>query len=207
MRLVHGMYANAQNQVHIGESHSQKFEVEVGVHQEFVLSPLLFIFVLVPLSCEFQSRVPWEDLYADDLVIIADSLEECVRKLLIWKEVMKSDKLVVVSSFCFLGDILLTGRDCELAVTTVLCENWKKTRELLPVLTSRHISFKTCGHDMMGTDLVCMIRASETWALTKMNLQCNDRAMIRQICLIKPEDVATVESSKLLSKLEGLDLI
>ena len=30
-----------------------------------------------------------EDLYADDLVIIADSLEECVRMLLIWKEAME----------------------------------------------------------------------------------------------------------------------
>ena len=31
--------------------------------------------------------------------------------------------------------------------------------------------------------------------------------MIRQICSIKPEDVATVRSSKLLAKLEDLDLI
>ena len=31
----------------------------------------------------------WEDLYADDLVIIADSLEECVRRLSIWKEAME----------------------------------------------------------------------------------------------------------------------
>ena len=38
--------------------------------------------MLVALSLEFQSGVPWEDLYADDLVIIADSLEECVRQLL-----------------------------------------------------------------------------------------------------------------------------
>ena len=54
--------------------------------------------------------------------------------------------------------------------------------------------------------------SGETLPLTKMNLQrlqCNDRAMIRQICSIKPEDVATVRSSKLLVKLElnDLDLI
>ena len=34
----------------------------------------------------------------------------------------------------------------------------------------------------------------------------NDRAMIRQICSIKPEDVATVRSSELLAKLELEDL-
>ena len=57
-----------------------------------------------------------------------------------------------------------------------------------------------------------MLHASETWPLTKMNLQRlqrNDRAMIRQICSIKPEDVGRVRSSELLAKLqlEDLDLI
>ena len=54
-----------------------------------------------------------------------------------------------------------------------------------------------------------MLHASETWPLTKTNLQRlqrNDRAMIRQICRIKPEDVATVRSSELLAKLELEDL-
>ena len=52
-----------------------------------------------------------------------------------------------------------------------------------------------------------MLHASETCPLTKTNLQHNDRAMIRQVCSIKPEDVATLRSSKLLAKLEDLDLI
>ena len=34
--------------------------------------------MLEALSLEFRAGVPWEDLYGDDLVIIADSLEECV---------------------------------------------------------------------------------------------------------------------------------
>ena len=54
-----------------------------------------------------------------------------------------------------------------------------------------------------------MLHASETWPLTKMNLQHNDRAIIRHICSIKPEEVATVRSSELLAKLEldDFDLI
>ena len=54
-----------------------------------------------------------------------------------------------------------------------------------------------------------MLHASETWPLIKTNLQSNDRAMIRQICSIKPENMATVRSSKLLAylELEDLDLI
>ena len=51
-----------------------------------------------------------------------------------------------------------------------------------------------------------MLHASETGPLTKTNLQRNERAMIRQICSIKPEDVATVRSSELLAKVELEDL-
>ena len=51
--------------------------------------------MLEALSREFRAGIPWEDLYADDLVIIADSLEECVRRLLIWKEAMEKKGLRV----------------------------------------------------------------------------------------------------------------
>ena len=77
MRLVQGMYANARSRVRVGEGYSKEFEVKVGVHQGSVFNPVLFIIVLEALSREFRSGVPWEDLYADDFVIIVESLEEC----------------------------------------------------------------------------------------------------------------------------------
>ena len=67
----------------------------VGVHQGSVLSPLLFILVLEALSREFRTGVPWELLYADDLVVIAESLEECISKLRVWKAGMESKSLRV----------------------------------------------------------------------------------------------------------------
>ena len=80
VRLVQGMYPNARSRVRVGEGSSKEFEVKVGVHQGSVLSPLLFIIGLEALSGEFWAGVPWEDLYADDLVLIADSLEEALDK-------------------------------------------------------------------------------------------------------------------------------
>ena len=108
--------------------------------------------------------------------------------------------------------MLSAGGGCEIAVTTRVKTAWKKFRELLPVLTSRHLSYKTRGHVYISCVRSAMLHASETWPLTKTNLQRlqrNDRAMNRQISSIKPEDVATVRSSKLLAKLEleDLDLI
>ena len=46
-----------------------------------------------------------------------------------------------------------------------------------------------------------MLHASETWPLTKPSLQFlqrNDRAMIRQICNVKPQDIVTTRSNELL---------
>ena len=52
-----------------------------------------------------------------------------------------------------------------------------------------------------------MLHASETWPLSKPNLQRlqrNDRAMIRQMCGVKAEETSDVRSVSLLEKL-GLD--
>ena len=105
------------------------------------------------------------------------------------------DKLKLVASFCYLGDMLSAGGGCEITVTTRVKTAWKKFRELLPVLKSRNLSNKTHGHVYSSCMWSTMLHASETWPLTKMNLQglqCNDSAMIRQVCSIKQEDVATV---------------
>ena len=119
------------------------------------------------------------------------------------------DKLEVVASFCYLGDMLSAGGGCEMAVTTRVKTAWKKFRDLLPVLSTRHLSYKTRGHVYSSCVRSAMLHASETWPLTKTNLQRlqrNDRAMVRQICSIKPEDVARVRSSELLAKLKLEDL-
>ena len=90
-----GIYANARSRVSVGEEYSEEFEVKVFVHQDLILSPLLFIIVLEGLSHKFRSGVPWEDLYADDLIIITESLEKCVRRLLTCREAMEEKVLRV----------------------------------------------------------------------------------------------------------------
>ena len=122
------------------------------------------------------------------------------------------DKLEVVASFCYLGDMLLAAGGCELATTTRVKTAWKKFKDLLPVLSSRHLSFKTRGHVYSSCVWSTMLHASETWPLTKPNLQRlqrNDRAMIRQICNVRPQDIVTTRSNELIVRLgiEDLDLI
>ena len=54
-----------------------------------------YIIVLEALSRDLRVRVPWELLFADDLVIVATSLEECVTHAKAWKETVESKGLRV----------------------------------------------------------------------------------------------------------------
>ena len=83
------------------------------------------------------------------------------------------DKLEVVASFCYLGDMLSAGGGCEIAVTTLVKTARKKFRELLPVLTSRHLSYKTRGHvysSCMRSALSCAASvAGSSWSVAKFH--------------------------------------
>ena len=108
--------------------------------------------------------------------------------------------------------MLSAAGGCELSTTTRLKTSWKKFKELIPVLSSRLLSFKTRDRVYSSCVRSAMLQASETWPLTKPSLQClqrNDRAMIRQICNVKPQDTANIRSTELLARLgiEDLDLI
>ena len=68
---------------------NEGFGVKVGVHQGSVLSPLLFITVLEALFRGFRGGLPMELLYADDLVLLADSEDLLVEKIKMWKTGME----------------------------------------------------------------------------------------------------------------------
>ena len=93
--VVQIMYQNARSHVRINKSYSDVFNVQISVHQGSVLNPLLFIIVLEALSREFQTDCPWELLYADDLVIISDTMDELLYNLDFWKKHLEAKDLRV----------------------------------------------------------------------------------------------------------------
>ena len=74
---------------------SEEFEVNVGTHQGSVLSPFPFAMV-VNVVAEFASDGALSELlYADDLVLMSETMEELRNKLLNWKEAFESKGLKV----------------------------------------------------------------------------------------------------------------
>jgi len=56
------------------------------MHQGSALSPLLFVIVMEVLSREFRVQLPLELLYADDLVVVAETEEDLIKRLNEWKD-------------------------------------------------------------------------------------------------------------------------
>jgi len=79
------LYAGAKTVVQTVYGNSNGFGVKVGMHLGSALSPLLFVIVMEALSREFRVVLPWELLYADDLVVIAETEEDLIKRLNEWK--------------------------------------------------------------------------------------------------------------------------
>ena len=78
-----------------GEGTSEEFEIGVGVHQGSALSPPLFVVVVQEVTKDLRGESLCELLCTDDLVIIAESEEQVVRKFNEWKRELETRGLKV----------------------------------------------------------------------------------------------------------------
>ena len=80
VRAVMSQYKRAWTKLKDGKHLSEEFEVTVGVHHGSALSPLLFAIVVDVVTDEIKEGLPQEILYADDLVLIAETVVELHKK-------------------------------------------------------------------------------------------------------------------------------
>ena len=85
MSGVMSLYKGCKTAVSVDGERSSSFSVKVGVHQGIALSPLLFIMVMDVLTEDVRDGSLMELLYADDLVLCGESLNEVVDKYGRWK--------------------------------------------------------------------------------------------------------------------------
>ena len=77
VRMVEGMYEKTTSIMVVGEGASEAFDVNIGLRQGSVLSPLLFISVLDLISRNTVMKDAMKKLlYADDLALVANGKQE-----------------------------------------------------------------------------------------------------------------------------------
>src|SRR6266516_1424633 len=84
VNVIKSMYEGVTTSDKMNGEESVNFEVKVGVHQGSVLSPILFNIVMQTIADNFKKGLPWEVLYADDLVLLAESRVDLERILTEW---------------------------------------------------------------------------------------------------------------------------
>ena len=81
IHTVMALYTGACTVVKTDAGLSESVEVNVGLHQGSVLSPLLFAAVIDVVSSAARSGLPSRLQYADDLVIMALTMEQIGRRV------------------------------------------------------------------------------------------------------------------------------
>lgn len=66
------------------------FVVKVGLHQGSALSPILFIVVMDLMTEDVREEPPWCILYADDIVLVAETRQDLQRKMERWRTALES---------------------------------------------------------------------------------------------------------------------
>jgi len=81
---VMSIYTGAKTVVRTIYVNSNCFGEKVSMHQGSALSSLLFVIVMEALSREFRVHlhVPWELMYADNLVVIAEAEDDLTKGLM-----------------------------------------------------------------------------------------------------------------------------
>jgi hypothetical protein len=95
VNVVKDMYERNTTSIRSTAGLSEKFSVNVGVKQGSALSPLLFILVINYLTSAIMDDLPWTLIFADDIVIAAESTEQLERVLEKWRKALEDNGLKI----------------------------------------------------------------------------------------------------------------
>lgn len=98
VNIIEDMYEGANTRVKSLVGETEDFRVRVGVHQGSALSPYLFSLVMDEITKSVQGEVPWCMLFADDVVLVGESLEDVNYRLEEWREALESKGLKISRS-------------------------------------------------------------------------------------------------------------
>ena len=95
VKAVMSLYKGSNTKVRVGSGLSEEFGVRVGVHQGSVISPLIFAIVVDAVTEQTRKGLLNEILYADDLVLISENLEDLRERFQRWRGALESKGMKV----------------------------------------------------------------------------------------------------------------
>ncbi|XP_068233401.1 uncharacterized protein [Palaemon carinicauda] len=90
------MYHNVLNRVRSSAGETEGFEVRVGLHQGSALRPFIFNIMIDILIEDVREAVPWNILYADDIVLWAENMEDLEMRLERCRQVLEDREMRII---------------------------------------------------------------------------------------------------------------
>ena len=95
VQAVMSLYEGSRTKVKIGSGTSDEFGVRFGVHQGSALLPLIFAVVADVVTEHAREGPLIEILYADNLVLMSESLEDLRERFQRWRSALEGKGLKV----------------------------------------------------------------------------------------------------------------
>ena len=172
--------------------------MKVGLHQGSALSPLLFIIIMDVLAEEARTKPPWAMLFADDLVLVSETVEEVEEELERWRALIENKGLTICRSkteylvpshqhgvvklegeplpsvncfFKYLGSVIYGCGGCGKDVDGRIKVAWSIWRDLSGVIYNKKVPMKLKSKLYKTVVRPAMVYGSECWAQRKQEEQ------------------------------------
>ena len=198
IRLIQEMYRNVEATVRSCVGETESLHVKVGLHQGSALSPLLFNVVMEVMTENVRERAPWSMMYADDVVLCAETKEELEQKLEAWRKALEDRGMKIsrtkteylqlsthmndnedivldgeiikkVERFKYLGSLVEETGNVEGEIKCRIQSGWKNWREMSGVLCDRKVPIKLKGKVYKTAVRPAMLYGIETLPVKKAN--------------------------------------
>ncbi|KAK3532192.1 hypothetical protein QTP86_009297 [Hemibagrus guttatus] len=195
VRVVQDMYERSMTVVRCAVCQTEKFKVEVGLHQGSALSPFLFAIVMNQLSEEVRRESPWTMMFADENVICSESREQVEENLERWRFALErrgmkvsrskteymcvneregsgiirlqGEEVKKIQKFKYLGSTVQSNGECGKEVKKRVQAGWNGWRKVSEVLCDRKISARIKAKVYRTAVRQAMLYGLETVSLRK----------------------------------------
>src|ERR1700733_2360735 len=210
VRLIKSMYEGTRTSVRCKVGKTAELEIKVGLHQGSCLSPLLFIIVMDAVSENIKREVPWDMLYADDLIIADRTTTGAQTRFTEWQKELESKGLKVntsktetmvcskteealvivdregntlkqVEDFKYLGSVMHNTGGCEQDVKNKIKSAWQKWRDLTGVICDPKITVALKGKIYKTMIRPVMMYGAEAWTLRRKEEKLLERTEMRML--------------------------
>lgn len=213
IRWLIDMYEGCETVVKTAAGNTEEFRVGMGLHQGSVLSPFLFVVIMEILTKNIVEDAPWSMLFADDIVLNAETDKELEQKLEEWRSCLEDSGLKIsraktvymgeggvkledsdverVECFKYLGSKINPQNDLEPEVSSRVKAGWANWRKTTGILCDKKVPLEIKGKVYKSVVRPSLLYGSETWSLRKdqeKRIDVNEMRMLRFSCGVTKKD-------------------